>query len=128
VAVTVTRTKTDMIGTPGSPASVAAAATNTSAALDHTSPAGVVDASVMLELIAGASAPTTAVTVRFQVSEDGTNYAQDGPDVSLTMANSTTYDFRYDPPPAAAKSRVVVVNGATNAITAWCQGSTLAVS
>jgi len=127
MAITVTRTKTDLIGTPASPASIAAAATNTSTALDMTA-GGVVAASVGLTLIAGATAPTSAVTIRFNFSEDGTNYIQDGADISLTMANATTYQFRYDPPDAAQKTQVVVINGATNAITAWCQGSTLAVS
>ncbi len=127
MAITVTRTKTDMIGTPGSPASIAAAATNTSTALDMTT-GGVVEASVGLTVIAGATAPTSAVTIRFKFSEDGTNYIQDGPDISLTMANATTYTYRYDPPDACQKAQVVVVNGATNAITAWCQGTTLAVS
>jgi hypothetical protein len=127
VAITVTRTKTDMIGTPASPASIAASATNTSTALDMTT-GGVVNASVGLTLIAGATAPTSPVTIRFNFSEDGTNYVQDGPDISLTMANATTYTYRYDPPDAAQKTQVVVINGTANAITAWCQGSTLAVS
>jgi hypothetical protein len=127
MAITVTRTKTDMIGTPGSPATIAASATNTSTALDMTA-GGVVNAVVGLTLIAGATAPSSAVTIRFNFSEDGTNYIQDGPDISLTMANSTIYTYRYDPPDAAAKVQVVVINGTGNAITAWCQGSTLAVS
>ncbi len=120
-----TRTKTDLIGTPSSPASIAAAATNTSTALDMT---GCLNASVGLTLIAGSTAPTTAVTIRFNFSEDGTNYIPDGPDISLTMANSTTYTYRYDPPDACLKVQVVVINGASNAITAWCQGSILVVS
>jgi hypothetical protein len=127
VAITVTRAKTDMIGTPASPASIAASATNTSTALDMTA-GGIVNASVGLTLIAGATAPTSAVTIRFNFSEDGTNYVQDGADISLTMANATTYTYRYDPPDSAQKSQVVVINGTGNAITAWCQGSTLAVS
>lgn len=128
MAITVTRTKTDMIGTPASPASINASATNTSTALDLTAVAGTIDASVGLTVIAGSSAPTSAVTIRFSFSQDGTNYVQDGPDISLTMANSTTYTYRYDPPDGCQKAQVVVINGATNAITAWCQGSTLSVS
>ncbi len=128
MAITVTRTKTDMIGTPGSPATISAAATTTATALSHTTPAGAIDASIGLVLIAGATAPTSAVTIRYQFSEDGTNYVQDGADILITMANAVTYYFRYDPPESAQASRVVVVNGASNAITAWCQGSTVAVS
>lgn len=127
MAITVARTKTDMTGTPGSPASISAAATSTSAALDLTV-GGVVSASVMLVLIMGGTAPTSAITIRFNISEDGTNYAQDGPDISLTGANGATHPFRYDPPDACWKVQVVVINGASNAITAWCQGSVLAVS
>lgn len=128
MAVTVTRTKTDMIGTPASPATIAATASSSATDLDHTIPAGVVDATIGVTLIAGTSAPTTAVTIQFYFSQDGTNFIQDGGTISLTMSASTTYYYHYDPPDASQKSRVVVTNGATNAITCWCQGNTLAVS
>jgi hypothetical protein len=126
VAITVTRTKSDLIGTPGAPASIAASATQTSTALDMTT-GGVIAAVLGLTLIS-VTAPTSAVTIRFLYSLDGTNYIQDGADILLTMGTSSTYQYRYDPPDAAEKVEVTVINGATNAITAWCQGTTLAVS
>jgi hypothetical protein len=126
--VTVTRTNSNLIGSPSSPQSIAAGGTQTSTAGDMTTPAGVINAAVDLSVIAGTSAPTTAITVRFFFSLDGTNYAQDGADISITPAASTTYPFRYEPPDAASKVQVVVINGATNAITAWCQFASLAVS
>lgn len=124
---TIARTKTDIIGTPASPASIAATAT-TSGTLDHTATVGAIDVSIGLAIIAGASPPTTAITIRFFFTEDGTNYLQDGADISLSASGSITYTYRYEPPFASKGSKVTIVNGNTNAITAWCQGSVLSVT
>jgi hypothetical protein len=129
VGVTITRTSTNMIGTPAAPQAVAAGATqNSTNILDMTSPAGVVEACIDLEIQVGSSAPTTAITIRNFFSLDGTNYVQDGGDISLSPSPSTNYDYRYDPPDAASKAKVTVINGATNGINVWAQGQTLAVS
>jgi hypothetical protein len=129
VGVTITRTSTNMIGTPAAPATVAGGATQTSTTpLDLTSPAGVVEACIDLEVQFGASVPSTNVTIRNFYSLDGTNYVQDGGDIALVPVASTNFDLRYDPPPAASKAKVTVINGNTNSINVWAQGQTMAVS
>lgn len=127
MAITITRTSSNLIGSPGSPASLAAA-TPVSGTLDMTSPAGVVEGSIGVELIMGGTAPTTSPTVQFFYSLDGTTFIQDGGTITLTVVASTSYDLRYDAPDAASKVKVTVTNGATNGITLWAQGQTLAVS
>jgi hypothetical protein len=89
---------------------------------------GVVEATVVTEIVISASAPTTAITIAYQVSLDGTNYLQDGPSISFVPTASTTYWYTYYVPDSAQSVQVLITNGATNAITAMIQGSTLAVS
>jgi hypothetical protein len=115
-----------MFGSPGSLATVAISGTSTSTALSLTT-GGVVEATIFTEIVIGGTA-SALVTVNYLVSLDGTNYLQDGPSISFVPTASTTYWYTYYPPDSAQSVQVQIVNGATAAITALVQGSTLAVS
>jgi hypothetical protein len=115
-----------MYGSPASLTSIAGGGTNTGAtALSMTG--NVVEATIVTEIVV-ATPPTTPISIIYQVSLDGTNYLQDGPVISFTPAAAGTFWYTYYPPDSAQGAQVLINNGATNAITAMIQGSTLAVS
>jgi hypothetical protein len=125
---TFTRTSSNLIGSPASPASIAANASSTGT-LAIASGGTLAEGEIGCAVIVGGSPPTTAPTVQFLYSFDGTNYLADGGAfiVPLTVS-TTTYYGPYTPPSGAVDAQVIVTNGATNAITAWAQGATLGVS
>jgi hypothetical protein len=125
---TYTRTETDLIGTFASPATIAASASS-SGTLSMTG-SSVADAAIGVVVTIGGSAPTTNPIVQFSYTLDGTNYIADGgPYVVPIGTTSTSYSYKYDDVPRAAKGiKVTVTNGATNGITCFAQGNTLGVS
>lgn len=124
---TFTRTETDLLGTPGSPSSVAAAGTATTAAVDLTG-ANAASGAMHATLIIGGTPPTSPPTVAFQESYDGTNYVNSVTYVCPNVA-STTYVYPYAPTdPAVKKFRALITNGATTGITAYSQGNVLTVT
>lgn len=121
-----------MIGTPTSAASIAAnggtyvSGTTGGSVLDMTT-SGITDGYVMGSLIPGATPPTAPITVKIDVMTDGTNWTT-VVNPSYVLGSSAT-NFDYEPPRAAQKVRVTVTNPDTaQAITAYVQGSTLAIS
>ena len=125
---TYTRTSSNLIGSPGTPATISAAA-STSGTLSIGSGNGNVEGTILVRVTIGSSAPTTNPTVQFLASADGTNYyAVGGPIVVPIGATSTSYDYEFDGPVAAQSLQVTVANGATNGITAYAQGVVLGVS
>lgn len=122
---TYTRTVSNLgTSSPGSPASLAASTAVTlslSIGTGNSSPEG----KVVLAVIVGSSAPTTAPTVQFASSLDGTNYApSSGPYVVPNVA-STTYFYSYVGDVEDEAIQVTLTNGATNGITYWAQGCTI---
>lgn len=132
MSINVTRTSTAMLGTPGSPTSIGATASATVTALtmnaNNGGSPGTINANIGL-IVTVTTVPTTPILIQFEYSLDGTNYILDGPQISFTAPTaSLSYGFRYDPPDAAQLATFTLTNGATTGITAWSQGSTLAIS
>lgn len=128
--MSLSRTETDIIGTPASPASVTHGTTTTSTAVDLTATAGTFDCAIGGAVITTTS-PSASPTVAFFYSLDGTHYIQDGGSIVIPTTASTTTPFGpYLPPPASKKAQVTVTNNdtGTQAITAWASATTLASS
>jgi hypothetical protein len=129
--MSLSRTETDLLGSPGSPTSISAGSAATSTALDLTSVAGTYSAVLGGAVIVGGSSPSASPTVTWQYSLDGTNYVNDPSVQSLpTTASTTNYVGPYRPPPEAKKARAVVTNNDAGsvAVTAFVQGTVLASS
>jgi hypothetical protein len=118
----VSRSSSNLIGSPGSPSSIAASATATGTLTLTT---GQLQGGIYVEVIIGSSAPGTNPTVQFNISTDGTNfYAYGGPYVvPLTVSTSNAYELSG--PIEAVALQVVITNGTTNAITAYAQAAVI---
>jgi hypothetical protein len=119
-------TQSNLIGSPGSPAALAAA-TPVAGTLDVATAVGtqILDSvTLAVELQPGGTAPSTATTVQWAYSLDGTNYVNDGTAQSVTLVASTNLDVGpYDPPRGAKKARVTVTCGATTGISLFAQAT-----
>jgi hypothetical protein len=125
-----TSTISALIGTPGSPASLAisASVSATLAVRTNNTASNVLGGGIFGAVIIGSSAPTSNPTVQFSYTVDGTNYLADGGAFAVPITPvSTTYAYRYslaDAPPEAVGIEVTVTNGTGYAITHWWQGVT----
>lgn len=127
MAVTVTRTSSNLTGTPTSLATVGAGGNNLPLTALSLMGAGVIEATIITEIVVTTTSAAN-ITITYFVSQDGTNYLQDGPAIAFTPTASTTYWYTYYPPDSAQSVQVRIDNATTVAITAMVQGSTLAVS
>ena len=123
-----TSTVSALIGTPGSPASLAVStsATGSLAIRTNNSASNNLGGGIGGAVVVGSSVPTSNPTVQFGFTLDGTNYLADGGPFVVPMV-SGTYSYRYslaDAPPEAVGIQVTVTNGMGNAITHWWQGVT----
>jgi hypothetical protein len=125
---TYTRTSTNLLGTPGSPQSIAATASQT-VNLTIGSGNNNLNGHLSAEVTIGATPPSTNPTVQFAYSLDGTKFFNDrGPYVVPITTASAVYGYSYTSPIGAVAARVTVANGTGQAITALVQGDTTAVT
>lgn len=120
-----TRTSADLIGSPASPATVNTNSNSLNGVYDLTNAAGQVSATFVAHLIAGATAPTQAIVVKWEASLNGTNYAVDQTQ-SVTLTNGTASDAWYTPADPVQKVKCTVTNpDSAQAITCWVEGASL---
>jgi hypothetical protein len=109
------RTSTNIVGTPGSPATIAAGAGQTSTAFTIGSSVASADFSAIV--VIGATAPSTNPTLQWEYSLDGTNYVFDdryGLIIVPITVVSTSYFYSYSPPRGAQGVQLVATNGTGN--------------
>lgn len=118
-----TRASANMIGSPASPATVATGNGTQTGTYDCTNPASQVETAFVCRLIAGATAPTQAIAVKWEASLDGSNYVVDAIQ-SFILTNGASTDAWYVPADPVQKVKCTVTNpDASQAITCWAQGS-----
>jgi hypothetical protein len=123
---TFTRPLTALFGTAGTPTSIAANGTQSgSLTVGSANNNGI--GGILTRINIGTSLPGTNPTIQYQCSIDGTTYFNDGQlqVVPITTA-SVSYDYPYTAPLWAVYAQVLIVNGTTNAITAFAQAVALA--
>lgn len=118
-----TRVSADLIGSPASPVAVNTNNASVNGIYDLTDPASQVEATLVAHLIAGATAPTQAITVKWEASLNGTNYAVVQTQ-SVYLTNATATDVWYTPDDPVQKVKCTVTNPDTaQAITCWVEGA-----
>ena len=131
--ITMARVASMIIGTsPTSPVSTQLATVLTSSPVSWSTSSNIIESTVVVSLTIPATfSGSTAPTVQFKISLDGTNYFQPGPTITVPLL-SGTYNYEFDPPDACWGVDVLVTPGITetssNFFTCYAQISTLAVS
>ena len=128
MSFTVTRTPSNLQGSPQSPTALAEATSTTAPALTIAT-AGIAGTVVRGEILASVTIGATAASVRpivqFSYSLDGTNFIND-PDaiygVPIDTA-SASFAFNYTPPTGALATQVALANPGNQAVTYFVQGS-----